>query len=62
MIGTEGVATWIVETQAILDAIAAECEAVDYKVPGRPETWDKYHEGQFDLADVILSILEGDRK
>lgn len=53
------IAEWIIDVRAVLDAVSAECEAVEYKVPGEPKTWDQYHEGQFDLADIILGILEG---
>lgn len=34
------------------------CQAVKYKTPGKPETWDEYHKGQADLADKILDLLE----
>lgn len=39
-------------------AILRVCHEVEYKVPGKPETWDQYHEGQADLAGKIQNLIE----
>lgn len=44
--------------QAVLDEARRLCRAVEYRVPGRHETWDAHHEGRSDLADEILQVLD----
>lgn len=42
--------------QAVLDEALRLCN--DYRVPGKHETWDAYHEGRSAFADEIQQILD----
>lgn len=44
--------------QAVLDEARRLCEGVEYRVPGKHETWDAYHEGRSALSDEIQQILD----
>lgn len=46
------------KTQTAIDEALRLCRDAEYKVPGKHETWDAYHEGQSAFADKIEQILD----
>lgn len=48
----------LAEQQSVIDAVRNHCAGVEYKVPGRHETWDQYHEGRSALSDEVEQILD----
>lgn len=49
--------TVIADAQATTASIRQACDAAEYKVPGRHDTWDSFHEGQASMADQINDLL-----
>ncbi|MDP9904762.1 hypothetical protein [Arthrobacter bambusae] len=45
-------------TRTSLEEIQRICGAAEYKIPGRHETWDAYHEGRSSLAGEIETVLD----
>ena len=46
------------KAQAVLGEVGRLCNGVEYKVLGKHETWDAYHEGRSALADEVLRLLD----
>ncbi|MDP9903159.1 hypothetical protein [Arthrobacter bambusae] len=44
--------------QATLDEARRLCGGVEYRGPGKHETWDAYHEGRSALADEVEQVLD----
>lgn len=42
-----------------VEEIQRLCDGAEYKIPGRHETWDAYHEGRSSLAGEIESRSSG---
>ncbi|WP_314191935.1 hypothetical protein [uncultured Arthrobacter sp.] len=46
------------KAQEVLGEVGQLCDGVEYKVPGKHETWDAYHEGRSAFADEVLRLLD----
>ncbi|MCT9105287.1 hypothetical protein [Streptomyces mirabilis] len=44
--------------RAVLDEIRRLCDGVEYKVPGKQETWDAHHRGKPAFADEIEALID----
>lgn len=44
--------------RAVLDEVRRLCGCVEYRVPGKHNTWDAYHEGRSALADDVEALLD----
>lgn len=43
---------------AVISEVRRLCDGVEYKVPGKHDTWDTYHEGRSALAAEIDALLD----
>lgn len=50
------------KAETTIERVRAVCDAVEYKDPGRPDTYGSYAEGRHDLASEILAALDEEER
>ncbi|WP_181273656.1 hypothetical protein [Brevibacterium oceani] len=46
------------DPQSTIDALRGLCRTAEFRVPGKHETWDSYHEGRSSFANEVEQILD----